>query len=162
MLKKLFNGVKLNKNIMKKNLKFIVLALLIIGVIGLWQSSVLQTKNKSLEQTLTREQVEQKINITFVFADDKQSTIDYQLAENNTKNLFTITEEVASSQAWDLQYKDYGEMGYLVTKIDTLENGQDNKYWQYFVDDQMPQVSTDKYIPKNGESIKWTFVESTF
>lgn len=146
---------------MKKNLKFLVLALLIIGVIGLWQSSVLQTKNKALEQT-SQEQVKQKINITFVFADDKQKTIDYQLPENNTKNLFAITQEVASSQTWDLQYKDYGEMGYLVTKIDTLENGQDNKYWQYFVDDQMPQVSADKYIPKNGESIKWTFAESAF
>ncbi|MFA6253568.1 MAG: DUF4430 domain-containing protein [Patescibacteria group bacterium] len=147
---------------MKKNLKFLVLALLIIGVIGLWQSSVLQTKNKAQQQQARQEQVNQKINITFVFADDKQKTIDYQLPENNTKNLFTITQEVASSQAWDLQYQDYGEMGYLVTKIDTLENGQDNKYWQYFVDDQMPQVSADKYIPKNGEEIKWTFAESTF
>jgi len=146
---------------MKKNLKFIVLALFIIGAVGLWQASVLQTKNKALE-SIQQEKVQKNISLTFTFTDTDTKTIEYPLLENNTKNLFAISQEIAGQQNWDFQYKDYGEMGYLVTKINNIENGQDNKYWQYFVNDEQPQVSADKYLPKSGEKIEWRYAGSDF
>lgn len=146
---------------MKKNLKFIVLALFIIGAVGLWQASVLETKNKALEPN-SQEQTQKNISLTFTFTADDNKTIDYPLLENNTKNLFAISQEIAGQENWDFQYKDYGEMGYLVTKINNIENGQDNRYWQYYVNGEQPQISADKYIPQSNEKIEWRYAESAF
>ncbi len=146
---------------MKKNLKFIVLALVILGAVGLWQASVMQTKNKVVESTQEIEKTT-NINITFTFTDTDTTTIAYPLVANNTKNLFAVTEEIAKQQIWDLQYKDYGEMGYLVTKINNTENGQGNKYWQYYVNGEQPQISANKYTPQAGEKIEWRYAESAF
>ncbi len=145
---------------MKKNLKFIVLALVILGAVGLWQTSVRQTKNKATKEA--QQQIQSNISFTFTFSATDTKTIEYPIVANNTKDLFSISQEIAKEQVWDLQYKDYGEMGYLVTKINNTENGQGNKYWQYFVNNEQPQISANKYIPKAGEKIEWRYAESTF
>lgn len=162
---------------MKKNLKFIVLALIIISAIALWQSSVWQAKDKTVQvvnQEVAQENIavvpaeqkqippETQINISFTFSENEKETIIYPLLKNNTKNLFTISQEIAREKNWDWQYQDYGEMGSLVTKINNTKNGQDNKYWQYYVNGEQPQISADKYIPKSDEKIEWRFAESTF
>jgi Domain of unknown function (DUF4430) len=162
---------------MKKNLKFIILALAIIAVITIWQTTVSQTKNKAKQtakQETTQEniatppakietaQTQTKIDITFTFATNDTKTVEYPILANSTKNLFAISQEIAKQQAWDWQYTDYGELGYLVTKINNTKNGQDNKYWQYYIDNEQPQISANKYIPKSGEKIEWRFTESKF
>ena len=53
-------------------------------------------------------------------------------------------------------------MGILITQIRDKENGQDQKYWQYFVNNEQAQISVDKYFPNNGENIEWKFIESEF
>lgn len=164
-------------NQMKKNIQFIILALVIIGAITLWQNSVWQAKNKApqvVNQEIVQENiatttikeepapVQTKINVNFIFAETDSQNISYSLAENNTKSLFTISQEIAKENNWDWQYQNYGELGTLVSKINNTQNGQDNKYWQYYIDDKQPQVSADKYIPKSGEKIEWRFAESKF
>lgn len=146
---------------MKKNLKFIVLALVIIGVVGLWQASVLRLKNqdRQAEQLI---QESQNIDITFTFASDQQETIKYNLVPNSQENLLAITQATAKQANWAFESEDYGSLGVLVTKIKEQKNGQDNKYWQYYVNGQMPQVGADKYMPQVGEKIEWIFAESTF
>lgn len=146
---------------MKKNLKFIVLVLVIIGVVGLWQTSVLRLKNQN-RQTEQLIQQSQNIDITFTFASDQQEIIKYNLVPNNQENLLAITQATAKQANWTFESEDYGSLGVLVTKIKEQKNGQDNKYWQYYVNGQMPQVGADKYIPKSGEKIEWIFAESTF
>lgn len=162
---------------MKKNIQFIILALVIIGAITLWQNSVWQAKNKApqvVNQEIVQENIitaplneepvpaQIEIAVTFFFSETDTQSISYSLAENNTKSLFTISQEIAKEKNWDWQYQDYGELGTLVSKINNTQNGQDNKYWQYYIDDKQPQVSADKYIPKSGEKIEWRFAESKF
>ncbi|MFA6307366.1 MAG: DUF4430 domain-containing protein [Patescibacteria group bacterium] len=74
--------------------------------------------------------------------------------------LSLITEAVAKQQNWDFEYEDYGSMGILVTKIRDKKNGQDQKYWQFFVDGEQPQISVDKYFPQSDTKIQWKFIES--
>lgn len=145
---------------MKKNLKFIVLALVVLGAVGLWQTSVMQTKNKAAKEA--QQKIQNNISVTFNFSATDTKTVEYPIVTNNTKNLFTISQEIAKQQTWDIQYKDYGEMGYLVTKINNTENGQGSKYWQYYVNGEQPQISANKYIPKAGEKIEWSYAESAF
>lgn len=45
----------------------------------------------------------------------------------------------------------------LITSINNAVSGTEGKYWQYFVNNQLPNVGADKYILTNGDMVKWTF-----
>ena len=47
-------------------------------------------------------------------------------------------------------------------QIKDKKNGQDQKYWQYFVAGEQPQISIDKYFPANNTYIEWKFIKSEF
>lgn len=160
---------------MKKKLSFIILALAIISIITFWQYSVWQAKNIEIntpEQLVSDnipesatpaiEPIPSSIQVTFIFSASESKTIDYQLTENNTENLLAITKKISLQENWSLGVQDYGELGTLVTKINDTENGQDKKYWQYFVDGKQPQISASQYIPQANEKIEWRFAESKF
>ena len=90
---------------MKKNLKFIVFFLVILGAIFLWQYSVIRAKNQAIEQNtaqsaetkdivkldqVTQDQSDEPtnfINLTFDFGPQDQLTSTYQIPKNNIKNL---------------------------------------------------------------------------
>ena len=59
-----------------------------------------------------------------------------------------------------LKTKEYSGLGVLVEGIGELQNGTDNKYWQYTVNGVMPQIGADKFIVSNGDQIEWSFKAS--
>lgn len=61
-----------------------------------------------------------------------------------------------------LETQDYPGLGSLVVQIGDLRNGEDNKYWQYLINDEMPMVGADAYILEAGDKIRWEFRESEF
>lgn len=148
---------------MKKNLKLIIFLGLIIIIAAIWQwsSSNLKSDRANTLSQITGQQTNE-IKLTFSFADDNVVELDYPYAENLTTNLLAITQSAAEKQSWAFEYKDYPEMGALVTKINDKNNGQEQKYWQYFVNNQQPMLSADKFVPKNGDQIEWRFAESKF
>lgn len=100
--------------------------------------------------------------VNFSFDNDDIISVKYPYTFSPDKDLLTITQDLAEQQNWEFIVEDYGEMGVLVTKIDAKQNGQDQKYWQYFVDEKQPLISADKYIPAQGEVIDWKFIRSEF
>jgi hypothetical protein len=56
-----------------------------------------------------------------------------------------------------LTTKEYSGLGALVTGMHGLQNGTDKKYWQYKVNDVMPQVGAGDYKLKNGDRVEWSF-----
>jgi hypothetical protein len=58
--------------------------------------------------------------------------------------------------------KEYSGLGTLVESMFGLTNGSENKFWQYKVNDVMPQIGADKLIIHNGDVITWFFAESEF
>lgn len=99
------------------------------------------------------------IGVEFLFADEEKIFVQYEYSAP-PQDLFSIVQDIAYQQNWEFQYEDYGDMGILVKKIKDKENGQDKKYWQYFIDLQQPQVSIEKYYPTPGQYIEWKFIES--
>ena len=45
----------------------------------------------------------------------------------------------------------------LIDSINNVENGEDGKYWQYYVNEDIPMIGADKYIVTNGDYIEWRF-----
>jgi hypothetical protein len=45
----------------------------------------------------------------------------------------------------------------LITSLNGDENGENDYYWQYYVNDELPMVGCDVYQVSNGDSILWRF-----
>jgi hypothetical protein len=56
-----------------------------------------------------------------------------------------------------LATKEYSGLGTMVTGLHGLQNGTSKQYWQYKVNDVMPQVGAGDYKLKNGDSVEWFF-----
>lgn len=61
-----------------------------------------------------------------------------------------------------LATKDYPGLGSLVESMNGMINGTDDKYWQYTVNNIMPQVGASAYQLKDGDIIEWRFEKSEF
>ena len=45
----------------------------------------------------------------------------------------------------------------LVNSINNAIGGTDGKYWQYYVNGELPSIGADKYLLTNGDRVKWSF-----
>jgi len=60
-----------------------------------------------------------------------------------------------------IKTKNY-DMGVFIEAIGEKENGQDNKYWFYYVNGEMPMVAADKKLIKPGDKVEFKFEKSPF
>ena len=49
------------------------------------------------------------------------------------------------------------DFGILVESINGFKNGKDNKYWQYWVNGKIGDVSADRKIIKPTDKVEWKF-----
>ena len=84
------------------------------------------------------------------------------LAITSKQTALDLLSKVAAENNLNFQTKDYGELGLMVTQIGDKVNGQDNKYWQYWVNGVLAEVGAEKYQLLGGERIEWKFAESSF
>lgn len=156
---------------MKKIIPSIIFLALVVLVAGyFWQQNhQLQTNNTKNTQNINQP-VNQNINqvqkqeeyaylVTFEFDSQDIISLEYPYTFSPDQSLFIITQELAQAQNWDFNYQEYEGLGILVTQINDKTNGDDQKYWQYYVDNVQPQISADKYYPKYKEHITWKFIE---
>lgn len=68
------------------------------------------------------------------------------------------------AQYWELELKTetYEDMGVFVEAIGDRKNGQDGKFWLYYVNDKMPSVAVDKQLLTEGDKVEFKFEESPF
>jgi len=74
---------------------------------------------------------------------------------------FDLLKEGAEKLDLSLKTKTY-DMGILMEAIGSKENGEDGKYWMYYVNEEMPLVAVDKKEIKPGDKIEFKFEKSPF
>lgn len=74
---------------------------------------------------------------------------------------FDLLKEGAGRLNLSLETKTY-DMGIFIEVIGDKKNGQEGKYWLYYVNDEMPMVSADKKEIKPGDKVEFKFEESPF
>ncbi|MFA5047578.1 MAG: DUF4430 domain-containing protein [Patescibacteria group bacterium] len=147
-----------------KNKAFVILVVIIVAVI-LIVSWPVKNQNKSTttvpSATSTATASIKSLSISLSIDGTSTPTSNLEITESST--VFQLLELVnAQNPSLGLQSKMYDKMGVLVEKIGNKANGQDKKYWQYFVNGVQPMVSADKYILKNNDKVEWLFQESSF
>ncbi len=79
------------------------------------------------------------------------------------QTILGLMQQINSSDlSLNLETQDYPGLGSLVVQIGSWRNGDDNKYWQYEVNDTVPMIGADQYIVNPGDKIKWEFKESEY
>ncbi len=146
---------------MKKSLNYSLLLVVIIAAGALWwfMRAPQSINNNPTINQITQKTESKPITVNFDFSNQDDVSINYPY---NEESLFAITQTIAKDKNWQFSFKDYADMGLLVEQLGNNKNGDDQKYWQYFVGKDQPQVSVDKYFPKAGETVNWKFETSNF
>jgi hypothetical protein len=72
--------------------------------------------------------------------------------------VFSILQEFSKRNNIVFSYTYYEQFdAVLIDSINKDINGVDGKYWQYYVNDDIPMLGADKYLVTNGDYIEWRF-----
>ena len=86
----------------------------------------------------------------------------YKISFSKDSTVFSLLEELSARENFKIEFTVYQEMGVLIKSIDGVENGTDNKYWQYWVNGELPMVAADRKEIKVGDKIEWKFAITQF
>lgn len=75
---------------------------------------------------------------------------------------FGLLEKGTKKLQLELKTKTYEDMGMFIEAIGDKENGQEGKYWLYYVNAKMPSVAVDKQTLQKGDKVEFKFEESPF
>jgi len=159
----------LSKKHLNPKLGWIILGILIIGIIFIVsQEFILFNKEiSSLNQietanitSIAKQITQQKVFYTIDFGGGNVKS--YRIVPKENSTVFSLLEELAKRENFRLEWKIYKDMGVFVESIDGIKNGTDNKYWQYWVNGELPMVAADKKEVKKGDKIEWKFAPSSF
>ena len=100
------------------------------------------------EATLTINSGEE--NIQIFESEFKQGTTAFDLLKNKAEETGLI-----------LETKVY-DFGTLVETIGDQKNGDEGKYWLYYINNEMPMVAVDKQELNPGDKVEFKFEKSSF
>ncbi len=106
--------------------------------------------DSALKATLAAKDIIYKIN-------NGQEEKIFVLDLTASSTVFSVLEDLGNKEGIAITFKTYPEMGVLVESIGGVKGGEDNKYWQYWVNDILGEVAADKKFLKTGDRVEWKF-----
>jgi len=137
-----------------KTIQKIPVVLLVVLLIALsFTGTALKMPTRS---EIWLEEVDQT-SVTLVIRGDDWILEDHYLAYADD-TAFTILQRAASDHELSLEYTYYEQFdSLLVDSVNHDVNGENNRYWQYYVNEEIPMIGADKYSVKNGDYLEWRF-----
>jgi len=155
----------------KLNFKLVViiLGILAVGVVYLIKEEYALTKkeiNSSARLEIVNsermsEQTAQKTVSCIIDRGDGNVSL-YQIIPSESLTIFSLLEKLAQKENFKIEFTIYEGTGVLVESIDGIRNGTDNKYWQYWLNEELPMIAADKKEIKGGDKVEWKFAPSLF
>ncbi len=142
--------------------KIISITFLVVFTIGILVSGV-YFLGKQCSQLPGKEIAQDIISGDFLAKDivykinNGQEVKEYKINYASSSTVFSVLQEIGQKENFAITYKNYPEMGVLVESVGGVVNGQDDKYWQYWVNDALGDVASEKKILKAGDKVEWKF-----
>lgn len=150
-------------------LAWVVLVAFLVGVIYLFSIEFLffrqEIKDLTQEEKNITEVIIKKIQqekVLYIIDKENGNINSYQISLPQNSTVFSLLEELAKRENFKVESKVYEGMGVFVESIDGVKNGTENKYWQYWLNSELPPVAADKKEVKKGDKIEWKFAPSPF
>lgn len=152
---------------MKNYLKIIIFLGIVTGIVIITALMVFPDKVNQLifkEEIATikessQENIEQKVVLIIDDSEGTPKTFEAEFKEGMTA--FDLLKNEMEKINTTLKTKTY-DIGVFIEVIGDKENGQDGKYWLYYVNGEMPMVAADKYELKIGDKVEFKFEKSPF
>ena len=131
-------------------------------IIGGWLIFSNEISQRIFQEEIKIPQENIKREIVSLVIDDGEGTPkNFEVEFNEVITAFDLLKEGIEKSDLFLKTKTY-DMGILIEAIGNKENGQDGKYWLYYVNGEMPMVSADKEEIKPGDKVEFRFEKSSF
>lgn len=148
-----------------------ILIILVVGVIYLTTAEYIKMEKEINNlirggaintENIIRQSAQEREKILYTIDFGEERLKSYQISPSKDSTAFSLLEELAEKENFQLEWKIYEGMGVFVESIDGIKNGRDNKYWQYWVNNELPMVAADKKEIKGGDKVEWKFAPANF
>ena len=111
------------------------------------------------EKTVEEEQIIEKAVLVISSGEEPVKIAEIDFKKGVTA--FDLLEEGAEKLGLSLKVKSY-DIGVFVEAIGNKENGQEGKYWLYYLNGEMTQLAADKQLLSPGDKVEFRFEVSPF
>ncbi|MDO8435314.1 MAG: DUF4430 domain-containing protein [bacterium] len=113
--------------------------------------------NESAPQTTTPAVPQATVNVVIDFGTgfNDESTVPY----GSTLTVFSALEAALVGKNYPLDADRSSDLGVFVRGIGGKNNGDEKKYWQYWVNEAFPLIAADKYYLVPNDIVQWKFTE---
>jgi len=98
-----------------------------------------------------------EITIEYIINRGENEVENYRITPGENSTVFSLLQKLAKRENFKLEYTLYERMGVFVETINGTKNGEDGKYWQYWVNNKLGEVAADKKNIKGGDEVEWRF-----
>ena len=140
---------------MKKIKILILLTVAILVLCGAgcqWFGKTEKTNEANAPQT--EQKIEQKATLVIDDGTGKPQSFELQIKQDT--KAFDLFKEACDKAGLKLDYSE-SSMGVLINAIGDKVNGQEGKYWLFYVNGEMASVAADKQEVKAGDKIEFKF-----
>ncbi|MCK5123013.1 MAG: DUF4430 domain-containing protein [Candidatus Pacebacteria bacterium] len=96
-------------------------------------------------------------------SEEKENVISYSFdASDEEKTVFSRLLNYGEENNVGVEYNNKYSYGVFIENISGIKNGDDGKYWQYYVNDILGDVAADKKVLEEGDEVEWRFEEVPF
>lgn len=95
--------------------------------------------------------------VLYIINKGEGEILQYNITPYPGSTVFSLLDELSKREDFEMSYKMYSEMGVFVESIDGVKNGTDGKYWQYWVNNELPMVAADNLQVQGGDTVEWKF-----
>lgn len=90
--------------------------------------------------------------------DNPKTLISYTINKESS-TVFDALLDYAKTNDTEVKYNNNYEFGVFIEGIGGIKNGDDGKYWQYYVNDALGDVAADKKSMGRNDVVEWRFEE---
>lgn len=135
----------------------VVIILVILG----WAIFLNKDNLFNLQKESESHRLETREKVSLVINKGEGSPIIINSDFRERMTAFDLLKEKTGELDLTLKTKTY-DIGIFIEAIGDKENGENGKYWLYYVNGEMPQVATDKKEIKAGDKVEFKFEKSPF
>jgi len=96
-------------------------------------------------------------------SEEKENIISYSFDANDEESsVFSGLLNYSEENNIEVEYNNDYDFGVFIESIAGIKNGDDGKYWQYYVNDILGDVAADKKVLEEENNIEWRFEEVPF
>ena len=146
------------KKMKTQNTLIVIAGVLFVAIsfLGLSVASI----QKDLRAKSLNAEIPKTKPITLLINTGEGDSRKYEIDKNQT-TAFDALKEICEKNNIGISGSQY-EAGVFIKSISGKENGQDNKYWIFYVNGEMSQSAADKKMVNAGDIVEFKFQSSPF